>query len=168
MESIEKITDASLQKMKPGYLWSWGDWAEKIAKIEMPVKETYEYQKFIAQRNQLKQQVNKELARRKLPDRLECLGNGEGIYLLNEKTVSEKYAEKGMRKVVNVLKIRAREFEALIKSPKLPDQDRTMLRRLTGTFEQERNGLIGSVVRMRSLSAPAKKRLLKNLGASIG
>ena len=163
MDSIVKITDKCL-KMKPNELWSWEKWAEDIVGLKVPAKKTYAYEKFISARNKFKAKVNKELARRNLPERVICVGGGKGVYLVNEKAVADTFVETKVRRFIRAVENSNIILRELSGAKQLSLDDKKMLTRVAGAFELQGNTLIGTISRMKSLPKPIKARLLKDLG----
>jgi len=165
MRPLAEITDNCLEYMKPHELWSWEDWWEKVIKNgEIPSRKTYAYEKFIDERNKIKININNELKRRKVPERLMCPGSGQGIYLVCEDDVAEITADKRVRKIVSTFEISHKEMSLLAVCNKISEEDKKMLLRLSDMVELQQNTMIGTMSKMRSLPPATKKRLLKKLG----
>ena len=163
MDSIVKITDKCL-KMKPNELWSWEKWAEDIVGLEVPAKKTYAYERFISARNRFKGNVNRELARRNLPERIICVGWGKGVYLVNEEAVADTFVETKVRRFIRAVENSNVVLRELSGAKQLSVEDKRMLSRVAGAFELQGNTLIGTISRMKSLPKPIKARLLKDMG----
>lgn len=165
MRPIAEITENCKRLMKPHELWSWQKWSEIILKDgEVPRNKTYTYQKWIEKRSKIKLQVNKELERQKVPERLQCPGGGQGIYLVNEEDVAEITSDKRVRKIVSCFEKSQKEMTRLAICERISGEDKRMLNRLSGLIELQQNTMIGTLSKMRSLPPATKKRLLKKLG----
>jgi hypothetical protein len=151
--------------MKPHALFSWEDWWVQIVKDgEAPRHKTYAYSQFIDKRNKIKQQVNKELEKRKRPERLMCPGVGAGVYLVDEADVAELTTDQRIRKIVNTFENSQKQMSLLAASSRLSESDKSMLLRIAGLVELQQTSMIGTMARMKSLPPASKKRLLKHLG----
>lgn len=151
--------------MKPHELWSWQKWWEVIVQNgEAPTHKTFAYAKFVEKRSKIKQQIDKELERQKVPERLQCPGGGQGIYLVNEEDVAEITSDKRVRKIVNCFEKGQKEMTRLAVCERISGEDKRMLSRLSGLIELQQNTMIGTLAKMRSLPPATKKRLLKKLG----
>lgn len=165
MRPIAEITEDCKRSMKPHELWSWQKWWEVIVQDgEMPTAKTFAYAMFIDKRSKVKQKVNKELERQKTPERLQCPGNGQGIYLVNEEDVAEITSDKRVRKIVSCFEISQKEMMRLSVCERISGEDKRMLSRLSSLIELQQNTMIGTMAKMRSLPPSTKKRLLKKLG----
>jgi hypothetical protein len=160
MDDCEKL-------MKPHELFTWDSWWENIVKAgEIPKRRTYLDQIWMEDRRHLKRHINKELAKKKSPNRLICLGHGRGIYLVCEKDVAEITADMRIRKIVDCFELSNKEMIELAKCNKISEIDRKMLNRLGDLVELQQNTMIGTMSRMKSLPPSTKKRLLKHLGVA--
>lgn len=165
MRPIAEITDDCENKMNPHDLFAWEKWWEDIIKNgTSPAHKTYAYQKWIKNRSDVKRQINKELSRRKSPNRLICPGAGKGIYLVCEDDVAELTADTRVRKIVNCFERGHNEMKMLAGCYKISVEDKKMLTRLSDLVELQQNTMIGTMSKMRSLPPDTKKRLLKHLG----
>lgn len=165
MRPIAEITDDCENKMRPHDLFSWEIWWKNIIKNRsFPPHKTYAYQKWIADRSYVKIQINKELSRRKSPNRLICPGAGKGIYLVCEDDVAELTADTKVRKIVNCFEKGHKEMKLLAGCSKISTEDKKMLNRLSDLVELQQNTMIGTMSKMRSLPPDTKRRLLKHLG----
>lgn len=164
MRPIAEITK-ECKKMNPHELWSWEKWWEVIVQDgEVPTAKTFAYAKFIEKRSKVKLQVNNELERQKTPERLQCPGGGQGIYLVNEEDVAEITSDKRVRKIVSCFEKSQKEMTRLAVCEKISGEDKKMLSRLSSLIELQQNTMIGTMSKMRSLPPATKKRLLKHLG----
>jgi hypothetical protein len=165
MRPINEIVDDCIKMMKPHEIFSWESWwVDVIKNGEVPSVNTFKYAKFIEKRCKIKQQVDIEFIRRKLPYRLICPGAGQGIYLVNEKDVAEMTADSRIRKIVNCFKKGHKIMSQLSLCKGISSEDSKMLERLSALVELQQNTMIGTMAKMRSLPPATKKRLLKHLG----
>jgi len=165
MRPINEIVDDCLNLMKSHEIFSWEEWWEKVVKDgSTPARKTYRYKCWIDDRNKLKKQIQKELEKRKRPERLMCPGQNQGIYLVNENDVAEITADYRVRKIVNCFINGHNEMNLLSLCPKLSDEDKKMLERLSSLVELQQNTMIGTMSKMRSLPPATKQRLMKHLG----
>ena len=168
MRPIAKVTDDCEKRMKPHELFSWEDWWVKIIKNgNVPAHKTYAYQKWTSRRCEAKDFINKELLRRKSPNRLMCVGAGQGIYLVCEDDVAELTADKKVRKIVRCFENSHKEMIGLACCEKISGEDKRMLSRLSSLIELQQNTMIGTMAKLRSLPPATKKRLLKHLGVEV-
>ena len=165
MRPISEIVDDCLEKMKPHKLFSWEDWWTDVVKDgPTPSNKTYAYWVWIRKRNDIKQEADKELARRKRPERFICPGCNQGIYLVGKEDVAEIKADVRVRKIVNCFITAHKEMFQLSLSSGLSDVDKKMLERVSSLVELQQNTMIGTLAKMRSLPPATKKKLLKHLG----
>jgi len=165
MRPIAEITDDCESHMKPHELFGWENWWEKIIKNgSAPTHKTHAYHKWLERRSKLKNNINKELSKRKSPNRLICPGAGQGIYLVCEKDVAEITAESRVRKIVCCFEKSHKEMTLLANCNKISGEDKKMLNRLSDLIELQQNTMVGTMSKMRSLPPGTKKRLLKHLG----
>ena len=165
MRPIAEVTDDCEKEMKPHELFSWENWWTDVIKNgEIPARKTYKHEKWIMQRSKLKQKINKELERRKSPNRLICPGGGQGIYIVNEMDVAEITADEGVRKIIRCFEKRDKEIFGLLSAMKISIENKRMLSRLRNMFELQQSTIIGMIANMRSLPPATKKRILKHLG----
>lgn len=169
MRPIAEITDDCENKMTPYELFSWEKWWENIIQNgTVPAHKTLLYHLWIRKRSYLKADINKELARRKSPNRLMCPGAGKGIRLVNEIEVAEITSDTRIRKIVNCFEKGHNEMKMLAGCHKISVEDKKMLTRLSDLVELQQNTMIGTMSKMRSLPPATKKRLLKHLGLETG
>ncbi|MCK5016911.1 MAG: hypothetical protein KAS32_07545 [Candidatus Peribacteraceae bacterium] len=165
MRPIAEVTDDCESKMKPKDLFSWDEWWEDVIKNgTTPAHKTLAYHLWIKERSYIKGDINKELVRRKSPNRLICPGGGKGIYLVCEDDVAELTADTRVRKIVNCFEKGHSEMKMLAGCHKISVEDKKMLTRLSDLVELQQNTMIGTMSKMRSLPPDTKKRLLKHLG----
>ena len=168
MKPIAEITDNCENMMKPHDLFSWEKWWEDVIQNgSTPAHKTYAYEKWIKARTYIKGDINKELVRRKSPNRLVCPGAGKGIYLVNEEDVAEITSDTRVRKIVNCFEKGHSEMKMLAGCHKISVEDKNMLTRLSDLVELQQNTMIGTMSKMRSLPPDTKKRLLKHLGVDV-
>lgn len=168
MDSLCKVVDRCLKHMKPYQLYSWEQWWEKfIQDGDVPRHQSYKYQKWLERRVREKNSINKELERRKQPQRLILVGHGEGIQLVDENEVSEITVDKRVRKIVSTFERGRKEMVCLAVCEKISTEDRTMLTDMGRMIELQQNTIIGTMGKMPSLPEPTKKRILKHLGIKL-
>jgi len=165
MRPIAEVTDDCLTKMETHKLFSWDNfWTHVVKNGPVPASRTYGYYKYILKRNHLKQSINKELAKRKCPERLMCPGQNQGVYLVGEDDVAEIIVDKRVRKIVSSFEISHKEMSLLAQGKGISNEDKKMLERVSSMVELQQNTMIGTMAKMRSLPPATKKRILKHLG----
>ena len=168
MRTIEQVTDDVLKQMRSSGEWGWDDWWTKIVRNgPIPKKNSLKYKQFIERRLRIKNQVNRELVSRNLPERLICVGWGKGIYLESNERIAKTFIEDRSRKIANAFTSAIVHLDELSRASKLPDEDRKLLLRVTSAFEFNQSALAGTFTRMRSLTATAKKQILLNFGVKL-
>ena len=168
MDSLCKIVDRCLKLMKPYQMFPLEKWWEEIIRDgEVPPHKSYKYQKWISKRCRLKNSVNKELERRKRPERLMFIGHGEGIRLVDENEVGEITVDRRVRKIISIFERGQKEMVRLAICDKMSTEDRTMLTDMARMIELQQNTIIGTMAKMPSLPEPTKKRILKHLGIKL-
>ncbi len=146
-------------------LWTWEDWWEKFGHNgEVPRAKTYKYQKWIQRRNQLKGNINREYARGEDPYRLECVGWGKGLYLLDKTNICEVLMPKCLKKTSSQAENYGTLFTQISDAKGISPKDRKTAINMAAFFTNQHQAVIGSV-QMMSLPAPMKKKILKKLGA---
>ena len=165
MRPISEIVDDCLGLMKPDKLFSWEEWWTNVVKNgQTPSYKTYAYWVWIRRRNDLKQEADRELARRKRPERLICPGCNQGIYLVGKDKVAEIKADSRVRKIVSCFIRSHKEMSQLSLCSGISDKDRKMLERISSMVELQQNTMLGTIAKMKSLPPATKKRILKHLG----
>ncbi len=146
-------------------MWSWEDWWIKFGHNgEVPTARTYEYQKWIQCRNKLKGNINREYARNKDPYRLECIGMGKGLYLLDKDTVCQVITPKCLKKSMLQTENYGALFVQISEAKGVSLKDRRIASNMAAFFSTQHQSIIGAVHLMQ-LPAPMKKSILKKLGA---
>ena len=168
MKPLAEVVDRCLIMMKPNQLFDWEKWWTNIVQDgEAPCNKSWEYYKFIMKRNRLKKSINKEFEARRLPERLMCVGNGKGVYLINElgeHNVADTTIHKRVCKIVRSFEISHKEMTKLAHCQRLSPEDQKALLRTSDLMELHGNTMIGTIAKIKSLPAPTKTRLLKSLG----
>jgi len=168
MKPLTEVVDRCLSMMKPHKLFDWAEWWTNVVEEgETPRNKSYEYYKFIMKRNRLKKSVNKELEARRLPERLICVGNGKGVYLVNETgehNVADTTIHKRVCKIVRAFEISHKEMTKLAHCQRLLPEDQKALLRTSDLMELHGNTIIGTIAKIKALPPATKTRLLKSLG----
>lgn len=164
MDSLCKVVDRCLKLMKPNRIFSSEKWWETVIQDgEVPSRKTYNYHQWMQKKHRCKNQINKELERRKRPERLFFTG-GESIYLVNENEVADMIVDKRMRKVVNTIELGPKEMRALLLCDKLSGDNKRVLRGCSDLLEVTVNGIITTLTKRGLLPGSTRKLLLKHLG----
>lgn len=170
MKPLAEVVDRCLNLMRTGELLAWDEWWINVVQDSpVPHHKSWEYYKFIMLRNRVKKSINKELEARRLPERLMCVGNGEGVYLVNETgehNVADTTIHKRICKIVRTFEISHKEMEKLAICQRISSEDRKALTRTSDLVELQQNTMIGTMAKMKSLPPASKTRLLKSLGIS--
>ena len=161
MRPITEITDLCLSGMKPHKLWSWEEWWAEIVDDIAPKKNTWAYHKWIAKRNQVKNQVNKELGKFLLAERLICVGEGKGLFLVDKVDVAGITIEQKVSRFMGHVEGANKVLQELATAKVLSDADKKMCLRVCGVFELQGNALLGTVVKMKSLPKPLRKSIIQ-------
>lgn len=166
MKPIAEMTDLCLKNMKPGHLYCFEDWWEKILGLDaLPNKKTYDYMKWsTCTRGKVYQQINRELALRKVPDRLEAVGNGKGIFRLNVETVASYKIDKRVRSLMSKIECTMSDWNALSHSAGLSPSQIRMLNASTDWMQMSENMMLGTLAKL-PIAKETKSKLLKRLSA---
>ncbi len=147
-------------------MWTWEDWWEQFGHNgKVPTRKTYKYQKWIQDRNLLKGNINREYMRNKDPYRLECIGVGRGIYLLDKDNVCQVTMPKCLKKTVSQTENYSTMFSQIAEAKGIDPKDKRIANNMAAFFSTQHQSVIGAVHLMR-LSAAMKKSILKKLGVS--
>jgi len=165
MKSLTEMTDKCIKMMKPHVLWDWEKWWVTITgDDDVPGSKTFAYHVWMKKRCELKDKINKEMRARKMPETLMCTGLGEGIYLVNQEDIAEMTVTRRMRTIIASFEKSQKEMRLLTTCERLSPVDRKMLTGLGSMIELQENTMIGTMSKLKSLPAPAKKILFKKLG----
>lgn len=162
---IPKAVDAMLAKMEAGKVFSWAGWWKSCIGRQAPKQNTKAHFFFIRERLRVKNNINSEFEKRNLPHRLICQ-NGKGVYLLDEKEISEKAIRTRMKKTVACLGRSKKVLSVLATASKLDPNDASMLMRHASAIDMTESGLVGLIARMR-IPKEMKKQLLLEMGAEV-
>jgi hypothetical protein len=165
MRPISKIVDDCLNKMKPNEIFSWEGWWEIIVKDgKVPPAKTYEYEQWIKVRNSLKIKIQNEFVKMKVPERLECVGYGKGIYIINENNVTVNTIDKKTKRLVNTFINSQKAMNDLVDCIKIPAKDKKVLANYSNILEVQKNAMLGTIAKTPLLPPDTKKILLRHLG----
>ncbi len=164
MKPLTEITDLCLSKMKPDQIWTWEKWWKEIVGLDLPLGKSWAMHKWIELRNRIKGEVNRELARFMQAERLMCVGEGKGLYMVSGKEIADVMVEKKVLKFISHVERANEVLDVLSKAKNMSLTDKNTCKKMAGAFQMQGNALIGTMGQMRSLPKPLKKTILKKLG----
>ena len=169
MKPIAEMVDRCLELMKPSVHYSWREWYEDIILAgAAPGKNTVAFHNWSNTRSKIKHKINRELLARKRPERLQCVGNGRGIFLLDASIVATVTAEEGVRKLISCFEYRKQAYLELATCTDLKLDDKKMLKRLGSFVDLQESTILGMIAKMKSLPTKMRTRLIADLSRDDG
>ena len=138
---IVKITDTVLKKMGIDKEWRWDIFWKQIAGQKLPVNGDRRANFLYARdRIELKNKINHELAKRRLPNRLFVIRNF-GLYMVDEKKVTAKTIKERHTRMTACMDRSINQYFVLSKAKRMSKKNVTLLENRTRILEENKIGL---------------------------
>lgn len=138
---IVKITDIVLKKMGTTKPWHWDIFWKQIAGQKLPANGNRRANfLYVHDRNELKDKINHELAKRRLPNRLFVIRKF-GLYMVDEKKVTVKTIKERQIKMTACTDRTIDQYHVLSKAKRMSKKNVTLLENRTKILEESKVGL---------------------------
>ena len=138
---VVKITDTVLKKMCTVKEWPWDIWWKQIAGQILPTNGNRRTNFFyIHGRIELKNKINHELAKRRLPNRLFVIPKF-GLYMVNEKKVTAKTIKERHTRMTACMDRSIDQYYVLSKAKRMSKKNVTLLENRTKILEESKISL---------------------------
>ena len=138
---IVKVTDAVLKKMGTTKKWPWDIFWKQIAGQKLPANGNKKANFFyIHGRIELKNKINHELAKRRLPNRLFVIPKF-GLYIVDEKKVTAKIIKERHTRMTACMNRSIDQYHVLSKAKRMSKKNVTLLENRANILEESKIGL---------------------------
>lgn len=138
---VVKVTDTVLKKMDTDKEWSWDIWWKQIAGQKLPAngnkRATFFY---LRGRIELKDKINHELAKRRLPNRLFVIRKF-GLYMVDEKKVTAKTIKERQIRMTACVDRSITQYNVLSKAKRMSKTNVALLENRTKVLEESKLSL---------------------------
>lgn len=138
---IVKVTDAVLKKMGTTKKWPWDIFWKQIAGQKLPAngnKRTNFF--YIRGRIEVKNKINHELAKRRLPNRLFVIPKF-GVFMVDEKQVTAKTIKERQIRMTACVDRTIGQYHGLSKAKRMSKKNVALLENRTKVLEESKLGL---------------------------
>lgn len=162
---IEDLAIECLDKMKPKQIWTFRDWWEKVLLLgTLPHKKTYEYMLWATQkRGKVYDSINKYYILHGLATRLICVGNGEGVYLVDAESLVEVVLDRRVRRCISMFKNGMKQFHQIKESDEINTKHKHIMTAAEGWLGMIQTTALGTFAQL-PITAALKQTILKELG----
>lgn len=149
---IEKITNTALKKMGINKEWPWDVWWKQIAGQKPPVngnrKANYLY---VHDRIELKNKINHELAKRRLPNKL-FVKPKLGLYMVDEKKVTAQTIKERQIRMTACMDRSIGQYHVLSKAKRMSKKNVALLENRARILEESKVGLFVTPRKLKLIS----------------
>ena len=138
---VVKVTDTVLKKMGTDKEWPWDIFWKQIAGQRLPVNGNKRANFFyLRSRIELKDKINRELAKRRLPNRLFVIRKF-GLYLVDEKKVTAKTIKERQIRMTACVDRSIGQYNVISKAKRMSKTNVALLENRTKVLEESKLGL---------------------------
>ena len=158
---VRKVTDIVLKKMGTTKPWPWDIFWKQIVGRKLPANGNRRANfLYVHDRNELKDKINHELAKRRLPNRLFVI-RSFGLYMVDEKKVTAKILQERHKKMIACIDRTIDQYHILSKAKRMSKKNVTLLENRANVLEESKVGLFISPHKLKSL--PDDRNMIKEI-----
>lgn len=136
--NIIEATNRALGKMDIHKEWGWDNWWEKITGQKAPRNGSIKSFFYVNDRLELKDKINRELAKRRLPNRI-FVRRRVGVYMVNEKRVARQTIFAREKKMTACIDRSVNQYYILSEADKMSSRNVALLENKAEALEENKN-----------------------------